>query len=112
MEKEGKTYRGDEFIFNLTINKGTIVRYKDKVEIEEIGDQPETTLATQANVFNSINFTRIKKSFISFTGQHFEITKNYDVFGYEITFYIEGLESVGLKKFKMSEGIRQKKKGT
>jgi len=111
VEKEGKTYRGDEFIFNLTINKGTIVRYKDKVEIEEIGDQPETTLATQANVFNSINFTRIKKSFISFTGQHFEITKNYDVFGYEITFYIEGLESVGLKKFKMSEGIRQKKNG-
>jgi len=109
--KEGKTYRGDEFIFNPTMNKGTIIRYKDKVEIEEIGDQQETTLSTQTNVFNSLNLTRIKKSFISFTGQHFEISKNYDVFGYEITFYIEGLESVGLKKFKMSEGIRQKRNG-
>ncbi len=109
--KENKTYRGDEFIFNPAINKGTIVRYKDEVETEEIGDQPETTLLDQVSVFDSLNLTRIKKSFISFTGQRFEITKNYDVFGYEITFYIEGLESVGLKKLKMSEGIRQKRNG-
>ncbi len=111
LTKEGKPYSGDEFIFDPVLNKGTIIRYKNEIEIEEIGDQTQTTLSTRANVFNSLNLTRIKKSVISFTGQHFEITENYDVFGYEVTLHIEGLESVGLKKVKLSEGIRQNRNG-
>ncbi|MFC2161658.1 hypothetical protein ACFLRX_08415 [Acidobacteriota bacterium] len=109
--KEGKTYRGDEFIFNPVMNEGTIVRYREEMEIEELGDEPETSLTTQSIIFDSLNLTRIKKSFISFTGQHFEIRKSFDVFGFEVTLYIEGLESVGLKKFKLSEGIRQTRNG-
>ena len=109
--KEGITYSGDEFIFNPAQNKGTLIKYGETIEVLEIGDSPETSLSTQAAALDTLNLSRINKSFISFTGHHFEITKNYDVFGYEVTLYIEGLESVGLKKFKLSEGIRQRRNG-
>ncbi|MGD2295571.1 MAG: hypothetical protein PVF22_07015 [Candidatus Aminicenantes bacterium] len=111
VEKDGQTFRADVFVFNPSLEKGSLIRYGEKIEIKEIGEEEGATLSTQISALDDLNLTRINKSFISFTGQHFEINDKYDVFGYDVTLYIEGIESVGLKKFKLSEGIRQKRNG-
>lgn len=111
IEKNGVLSSGDEFLFNPDEEDGLLIRYEETIQYEKFGEKVESSLSTRLGFFENVNLIRFQKSFISFTGQHFTITGNYDVFGYDVTMYIEGLESVGLRKFKLSEGIQQEKNG-
>lgn len=111
LEKNGVLSSCDEFLFNPDEEDGLLIRYSETVQFEKFGEKPESSLSSQLGFFENVNLLRFQKSFISFTGLHFTLTENYDVFGYEVTMYIEGLESVGLKKFKLSEGIQQGRNG-
>lgn len=111
LEKDGVMSSCDEFLFNPEEKDGLLIRYKETIQFEQIGEKGESSLSSHLGFFNDLKLERFQKSFISFTGQHFTITENYDVFGYDVTMYIEGLESLGLRKFKLSEGIQQERNG-
>jgi len=111
LKKEDKILQGDEFLFNLKENKGTLISYQDKIEVREIGIEGKETIFVKSPTLDEIGLSKIKKSFIYFTGQSIEITANLDVYGYNVTLYVEGLESVGFKKFKLSGGIDQRRNG-
>jgi len=111
LEKSGEIRKGDELIFKLEGTRGTLIRYGETVEIQEIGEASGGSLFSQKGTLDDLILSDLKNSFIFFTGSHFSITDRFEVFGYDVTLYIEGLESVGLKKFRLSEGIRQKQNG-
>ncbi len=111
LEKDGVMSSCDEFLFNPEEEEGLLIRYKETIQFEQMGEKGESSLYSHLGFFENVNLLRFQKSFISFTGEHFTITENYDVFGYDVTMYIEGLESLGLRKFKLSEGIQQERNG-
>jgi len=111
LEKNGVLSSGDEFLFNPDEEDGLLIRYEETIQYEKFGEKVESSLSTRLGFFKNVNLKQFQKSFISFIGEHFTITKKYDVYGYDVTMYIEGLESVGLRKFKLSEGIQQERNG-
>jgi hypothetical protein len=111
LERDGEILEGDELIFKPHENRGTLVRYGEAIEVQEIGEAAGGSLISQKEILDVLALSGLKNSFIFFTGLHFSVTDRFEVFGYDVTLYIEGLESVGLKKFRLSEGIRQKQNG-
>lgn len=111
LEKNGEYLSCDEFLFNPEEEDGLLIRYEKTIQFEKFGEAAGSSLSAQLEFFKDVNLLRFQKSFISFTGQHFTLTNKFDVYGYDVTMYIEGLESVGLKKFKLSEGIQQERNG-
>ncbi len=110
-EKNSEKFSGDEFLFNPEEEDGILFRYQDTIQVEKIGNVIGSLLISQIGFFDRMKLSRYQSSFISFTGQRFTITHKFDVFGYDVTLYIEGLESVGFRKLKLSEGTQQEKNG-
>lgn len=111
LEKSGETQKGDELIFMPQEGRGTLIRYGDAIELVDIGESGGESLLSRREALDGLTLSSLKDSFICFTGSFFSVTDRSEVFGYEVTLYVEGLESVGLKKFRMSEGIRQRRNG-
>jgi hypothetical protein len=111
VEKDGDIQTGDEFIFNPFERRGTLVGYGETIEVREIGEEVGSSLFSQQELFDGLTLARLKRSFICFTGLHFSVTERLEVFGYDVTLYVEGLESVSFKKFRISEGVRQRRNG-
>ena len=105
------TRAADELFFRPQEGTGLLITYGESIRFESIGDgQIESFLALRKNTA-SISLTKMTGSLFYFTGRKMEIASDYDVFGRNVTLYIEGLESFGLKKFKLSEGIKQVRSG-
>ena len=111
LDKAGSVNNGDEFYFDLKTGRGILVRYKGQIETVEIGDEKEEGTPPSSGVLDNIDLEKIRKSLIYFVGKELEIAANSEVFGYGMTLYLEGIESVGFKKIKMSEGIKQRSGG-
>jgi hypothetical protein len=109
LEKGDLILRGDEFIFDPENTKGALVKYEENVAIQLIGVSDAESLMAKRAILDKVTLSEIQKSFIYCTGQEIEITKEYEVVGYKVTFYVEGLASLSFKKFKLSDGIQQRK---
>lgn len=110
LKKEDEELQGDELLFNPQENSGKLISYKEKIEVKEIGNKREILLS-KIPILDELSLLKIKKSFLYFTGQSFQITTDFDVYGADATLFVEGLRSVGFKKFKLSGGINQRRKG-
>jgi len=106
-----ETLSGDEFLFDPKEKIGSLISYKEKIEVKDIGNVGQKIFLDQSQIPEDIDLLKIEKSFIYFTGQIFQITTDFDVYGYSVTLYIEGLEFVSFKKFKLSGGINQRRNG-
>lgn len=111
LKKGEEIISGDEFLFIPQENKATLISYKEKIDVKQIGIEENEIPLTRNDVLDELNLLKIQKSFIYFTGQKIDITTNFEVYGYDVTIYLEGLESVGFKRFKLSEGIGQRRNG-
>lgn len=111
IKKDGAVHSGDEFYFDLKTGCGILIRYAEKIETIGIGDEKEEDVLSGRGVLDNIDLEKIRKSLIYFTGWQVEITANSEVFGYGMTLYLEGIESLKFKKIKMSEGIKQRSSG-
>lgn len=111
LEKEDEKLQGDEFLFNPPENNGKLINYKEKIEIKEIGEKGSEISFSKINVLDELSLFKIQKSLIYFESQSIEITGNFDVYGYDVVPYVEGIESLGFKKFKLSGGINQRRNG-
>ena len=108
---EREKREADEFIFQPEEGTGLIIQYGDSILFESLGDTDKEVLLALKKNTTSISLTKMSGSLFYFTGREMEIASDYDVFGRNVTLYIEGLESFGLKKFKLSEGIKQVRSG-
>lgn len=106
-----KDLQGEEFYFDPRESKGILVRFSKKIELIRIDDTTDTSDLSRGNDLREISLDRIKKSFLYFTCPIIEIRDNFDVFGYEVTLYLEGMPSLGFKRFKLSEGFKQRSRG-
>ena len=108
---DGKDLEGEEFYFDPKTNKGILVRFSEKIELIGINDTADLTDLTVRKDLSEMSLERIKDSFLYFTCPIIEIRDNFDVFGYEVTLYLEGIPSLGFKRFKLSEGFKQRSSG-
>jgi len=101
----------DELSFNPFEKKATLVRYDQAVEVIEFEAWEKGEPPLKIDSLEELTLSRIQKSLIYFTGPQIEVMEDYAVYGYEMTLYVEGLESVGFTKLRMSEGLKYKKEG-
>jgi hypothetical protein len=115
LTKEGERFEGDEFFFNPEEKRGTLINYSDKVgatkfKPEEEEEEEEET-ALPSDVLESLTLSTIQSSLFYFTCEMAQITEDYEVLGERVVLHLEGLESVGFKKFKLSSGLKQRGSG-
>jgi len=106
---EEEILTGQELLFNPLDGRGTLLRYEETIEKTVLGEAAEAE--PQPEVPPEVSLEKLRKSFIYFTCRKTEVSEDMDVVGFGVTMHLEGLESFGFKKFKMSEGFRQRKKG-
>lgn len=111
LKQEDEVLMGDELLFSPEDRQGSLILYKEQIEIKVLGSEEGQKTLPQSGIFDDLTLSRIQQSFIYFTGQTMQITEDYKVFGFDITLYMEGMESLGFKKFKMSAGFGQRKQG-
>ncbi|HEB35185.1 hypothetical protein LCGC14_0645970 [marine sediment metagenome] len=111
LKKENEIISGDEFLFDPKKNIGKLISYKEGVEIKKIGDEGSEIALSKNNILDELSLSKIKKSFIYFTGKLFQINKNFEIYGFNVGLYLEGIESIGFKKFKLSGGFHQRRNG-
>ncbi len=111
LEKEGEKFQADEFLFDPQLRKGTLITYREKIEVKKIENEGKETLLPKNDILNELTLSKIQKSLIYFAGQLLQITTDFDVYGYNVTLFVEGLESVGFKKLRLSGGIDQRRNG-
>jgi hypothetical protein len=114
LTKEGERFEGDEFFFSPEERKGTLINYSEKVGVikfrpEEEKEEEETALPS--DVLETITLSKIQSSLFYFTCEMAQITEVYEVLGERVVLHLEGLESVGFKKFKLSSGLKQRGSG-
>ncbi len=114
-----KRFEGDELFFSPETRRATLISYADKVgviqikpeEEEEEKEEEETEITLPFNVLETLTLSKIQSSLFYFTCEIARITEDYEVLGERVILHLEGLESVGFKKFKLSSGLQQKGSG-
>jgi len=126
LTKDGKKrFEGDEFFFNPEERRAILVDYSEKVgvvhirleedidEIEKLAlkEEKEEESPLPSDVLENLTLPKIQSSLFYFTCERAQITEDYEVLGEGVILHLEGMESVGFKKFKLSSGLKQRGSG-
>ncbi len=106
LRKDGEKIKGDEFLFSPEEKKGKLVNYGEKIDARVIGDKDPQSFKEKKSSLDKVSISKIKKSFLFFTGCLMEINKNYEVIGYDVTLYLAGIRSFSLKKHTLTQGTK------
>ncbi len=103
------TVRADEFFFDAAGPAGILVRYGPSLKLEAFGaarsaGELEADVRAQRAVLAGVSWEKLRSSLIYTTAKTIEITPAYEVYGTDVRFYIEGMPSVGVARFKLSMG--------
>jgi len=119
VEMENKETLADELIYNLKNQQCFLKQYEEEIKeitlIDKIDYAPEKERFHKKGLIDNESFndvqaitiSKIQDSFIYFTGNYFEIDKEFNVFGTNVLLYVEGIESVGFKRIKLSDLNRE-----
>jgi len=108
--KSQEVLEADELLIDPDKNIGALVAYGESIRVREIGEWPDTSSAAKASfllkrqALTEWTLAKIQKSLIYYTATAVDILPDYDVWGFDVTLFVEGLESVGFKKFKLTGG--------
>ncbi len=120
LKKEGERLEGDEFFFNPEEKRGTLVSYKDIVEVKRLGSreglgaaeaEKEEDIAFPTDLLETLTLSKLQSSLFYFTCEIIQVTEAYEVLGERVILHLEGLEAVGFNKFKLSSGLKQRSSG-
>jgi hypothetical protein len=109
LEGSGRTLRADEFFFDADRPAGILVRYGSAVSLEGFGP-PRPAAELEADVqagrarLSAVGWEKIRTSLVYATAKTIEVTPAFEVYGTDVTFYVEGVPSVGAARFKLSIG--------
>jgi hypothetical protein len=103
---------GDELVFDPEKKMGTLLRYGERIERVILGGEEgaEEAALPQAQM-QDLTLEHVQSSLIYCTSLRIELTAEYEVFGYDVMFYVESLPSVSFTKFKLSKGLARNNNG-
>lgn len=101
-----KEYSGDQFTFDLKAKKGELVNYQKEIKKSYLDSELNEveSFSPAADSLKEVSLEKIKSSFLYYTFKRMELLENFKIVAYEVLCYIEGLESVYLKKFSLRKG--------
>jgi hypothetical protein len=77
----------------------------DKAKAGE--DKAEEVKAVAAKQIAYRDYESLKKSLVYFLNSRIVITSSYRLYGYQSTVFVEGIQSLAFKKFKLDKGIEE-----
>jgi len=111
LELAERTASGDELFFSPQEERAVLVNYSEDLQIQVIGEAEEGSPSLPLRVVEDVTLSKIRQSFLYFTCDKIQITEGFEVLGEGVVLYLEGFESVGFKKFKLSSGLKQRTSG-
>ena len=117
LTKDEEKREADEFLFDPQKKEGLLLAYKESLEIQPL--DPGQTLseaATQSlldkrRILAGVGLNKIRDSLIYATARTLEISAALAVSGADVTLFVEGIESLGFKTFKLSGGVEPRTNG-
>ena len=112
--KKDVSREADEFLFDPQTKNGLLFLYRDEIDVqplETMNDETRQSLTAKRRGLENVSLTKIKSSFFYATATGIELTPRLEVFGTGVTVFVEGLESVGFTRFKLSIGDRARSNG-
>jgi len=110
LRRTGDVVNADEFLFDVEKQTGLLFRFGREVEIGALPGSPPVASDDLERAWKSkesvegLTLSRIRGSLISFTAGAVDVLAGFEVVGYDVVAYFEGVESVGFRKFKLSLG--------
>ncbi|MCJ7564851.1 MAG: hypothetical protein MUP52_09725 [Candidatus Aminicenantes bacterium] len=107
----------DEFLFDPQKKTGLLIRYKDAIDVQPLDvsqamtEETRQGLLAKRQTLSDVSLLKIQNSLIYSTAKRLEITPSLEIVGYDVTLFIEGIESIGFKKFKLSGGEELRRNG-
>jgi len=102
------TLAGDELVFDPEKNRGNLIVYGERLEEQYVGEPAEKEVLPPPPQLDDLTLTQIQRSLLYCTCQSVQISETYEVIGFEVTFYVEGLPSLSFSRFKLSDGLGQR----
>jgi hypothetical protein len=99
---------GDELIFDPEKARGNLIVLGEKIELFYVGEPTEEEVRLAPPQLDELTLPHIQRSLLYCTCQKIHITETYEVYGVEVTFYVEGLPSLSFSRFKLSDGLERK----
>jgi len=109
--RDGEEIVGDELVFDPAQGIGTLVAYGEKIEQQPVGRPGAEPSPLPMPAMEDLTLSRIQSSLLHCTCREIEITESYEVVGFRVTFYVEGLPSLSFTRFKLSDGIQPDQNG-
>ncbi|MCX6560274.1 MAG: hypothetical protein NTZ26_07140 [Candidatus Aminicenantes bacterium] len=109
MAKGEARLEADEFLFDAGSETGVIVRYGDEIsEIPFPADRKPQDLAAETKArratLEGASWAKMRGSLLYASAKALDIMSSFEVYGDEILMHVEGVESVGFKRLKLSAG--------
>jgi len=105
-EDSVREYSGDQFTLDLKAKKGELINYQEEIKISYLDSELNEveSFSPPSGFLKEVSLNKIQGSFLYYTFQRMELLENFKVVGYGVLCYVEGIESVYLKKFSMKKG--------
>jgi hypothetical protein len=105
-----KNYRADILEIDLDDLNLRLTTFKDSivsqtVSVQKNGDEVQCTFAKKMALRD---YGVLKKSLVYFLNSRIVITASYRLYGYQCTVFVEGIQSLAFKKFKLDKGLGEK----
>jgi len=110
LKKGEESLEADELVFEPGKDIGALIAYGEAITVREVGEWPDKSEAAKTayllkrQALEQWTLARIQTSLVYYTATAVDILPDFDVWGYDVTLFVEGLESVGFKKFKLTSG--------
>jgi len=117
LRKGGETLRFDALLFEPGLTTAAAFRFGQTKEVlafpggKALPETEARKARDRAATLDDLTVTRIRESLISSTAKEIEITPAYEIIGRDVVMYVEGFESVGFARFKLSLGEKQRTGG-
>ncbi|MBN1939619.1 MAG: hypothetical protein JW843_08535 [Candidatus Aminicenantes bacterium] len=117
LSREGETLRFDALLFEPGTETAVGFRYGQTLEVisvpggKAVSEEDAGKAVEQMATLDDLNVAAIRESLISATAGEIEVTQAFEAIGRDVVMYVEGFESVGFPRFKLSIGEKQRTGG-
>ncbi len=107
---------GDELLFDLEAESGILVRYGEEMDVSVWPDtrgveDAAAEARSRRSGLEGVSWARMRGSLLYASARAIEILPSFEVYGDDVLFHVEGLESVGFKRLKLSFGDKAEREG-
>jgi hypothetical protein len=102
----------DAFPFDPAGKRALLISYGDAVKVRPwpessaSEDDKRQALLSAPGALADVNLVKIRQSLLYLTAKTLEISDSFEVKGYDLVIYVEGIASVGFKSLKLSSGAQ------